>query len=179
MRQPRGRKPKLIDSSAAAVAIIDHAKLRAAERIQGQFDFGSEKCESPIERLFLAQCLHPDSVDHLETTVSVMIPPSGSIENVNPPPIRGLWIYPQIKYDIYRIDFILVSTLYDKVNFLFIECDGHDFHERTKEQAARDKARDRFFTSQGFHSIRFTGSEIFRDPEKVVGEAIQIVTEMR
>ena len=26
---------------------------------------------------------------------------------------------------------------------MIVECDGHDFHERTKEQASRDKERDR------------------------------------
>lgn len=47
---------------------------------------------------------------------------------------------------------------------LIVECDGHDFHERTKEQAARDRSRDRRAVHEGVDCFRFTGSEIWRDP---------------
>lgn len=45
---------------------------------------------------------------------------------------------------------------------LAIECDGHDYHERTKEQAAHDRSRDRVLLGLGIKTIRFTGSEIYR-----------------
>jgi hypothetical protein len=47
---------------------------------------------------------------------------------------------------------------------LIVECDGHDFHERTKEQAANDRSRDRAAMLAGFEVFRFTGSELWRDP---------------
>lgn len=47
---------------------------------------------------------------------------------------------------------------------LVVECDGHEYHERTKEQAAKDRSRDRTLTSLGFDVFRFTGSELWRDP---------------
>lgn len=47
-----------------------------------------------------------------------------------------------------------------------IECDGHNFHEITKEQATKDKSKDRTLEERGLHVIRFTGSEITKDPEK-------------
>lgn len=47
---------------------------------------------------------------------------------------------------------------------ILVECDGHEFHEKTKEQAARDKSRDRDLQAAGFPVYRFTGSEIWRDP---------------
>lgn len=47
---------------------------------------------------------------------------------------------------------------------LVVECDGHEYHERTKEQAAKDRSRDRELTSLGFEVFRFTGSELWRDP---------------
>jgi hypothetical protein len=57
-------------------------------------------------------------------------------------------------------------------NKLIVECDGHDFHERTKEQAARDRERDRSFQNQGIEVFRFTGSELWRDP---LGCADQVI----
>jgi hypothetical protein len=47
---------------------------------------------------------------------------------------------------------------------LIVECDGHDFHERTKEQASRDRARDRSAALAGLEVFRFTGSELWKDP---------------
>src|ERR1041384_1385190 len=38
----------------------------------------------------------------------------------------------------YRVDILLAGFVH-----LAIECDGHDFHDRTKQQAAYDRARDR------------------------------------
>lgn len=46
---------------------------------------------------------------------------------------------------------------------LVVECDGHDFHEKTKEQAKRDKSRDRDLQAAGITVLRFTGSEIYND----------------
>ena len=38
------------------------------------------------------------------------------------------------------------------------ECDGHDFHEKTKDQVARDKSRVRDLEIAGWRILRFTGS---------------------
>jgi very-short-patch-repair endonuclease len=55
-----------------------------------------------------------------------------------------------------------------------VECDGHDFHERTKEQAASDKARDRALQALGMRVLRFTGSEIWSDPLVCAREALAV-----
>lgn len=50
---------------------------------------------------------------------------------------------------------------------IVIECDGHDFHEKTKEQASRDKRRDREFQTAGFIVLRYSGSDIVNDPTQM------------
>lgn len=55
---------------------------------------------------------------------------------------------------------------------LIVECDGHDFHERTKEQATRDRERDRSAQMAGTEIFRFTGSELWRNP---LGCAEQVI----
>jgi very-short-patch-repair endonuclease len=47
---------------------------------------------------------------------------------------------------------------------LIVECDGHDFHERTRLQAMRDRGRDRAAQQLGIKIFRFTGSELWGDP---------------
>jgi hypothetical protein len=71
-----------------------------------------------------------------------------------------------------RPDFVLFSGVQRDVR-LVVELDGHDFHERTPEQAERDKSKDRLLQKYGWRVLRFTGREVLRDPVKCVEEAKQ------
>jgi very-short-patch-repair endonuclease len=87
-----------------------------------------------------------------------------------------LWgsIFPQAKIGDYRVDFLLLhSKGLEGVGGIVIECDGHEFHEKTKEQAAKDKARDRDLQERGYKVFRFSGSEIWRDPFACAREVLQ------
>ncbi|WP_394003573.1 endonuclease domain-containing protein [Xanthobacter versatilis] len=73
-----------------------------------------------------------------------------------------------------RIDFALFHG--DDMSIAAaIECDGHDFHERTKEQAMKDRSRDRVIQSLGVSILRFTGAEIHRDPFGCADEIISFI----
>jgi very-short-patch-repair endonuclease len=71
----------------------------------------------------------------------------------------------------YRIDIIVRG----EGAVFAIECDGHEFHEKTKEQAARDKRRDRDLLNIGIPTIRFTGSEIYENADECAREIIDII----
>ena len=74
------------------------------------------------------------------------------------------FIIPQFEIEgIGRVDFLITRTAFQR-HRVAIECDGHDFHERTKEQARRDRERDRLLQERGIHILRFTGSEIYKSP---------------
>lgn len=80
----------------------------------------------------------------------------------------------------YRVDFLLGVVRADKgerrsEHWIAVECDGHDYHERTKEQARRDKSRDRSLMALGIKTMRFTGSEIWRDPNACAIEALKVL----
>jgi len=70
----------------------------------------------------------------------------------------------------YIIDFVF--TFWDgylkEFSHIAVELDGHEFHEKTKEQAKKDKAKDRFLQANGYLVARFTGSEIWLDPQKCI-----------
>lgn len=86
----------------------------------------------------------------------------------------GFIIYPQAKIDKYTANFFVEYAEYRVGRSLgVIECDGHDYHERTKEQAAHDKARDRYFQAEGLLVFRFTGSEIHKDAVGCASEALR------
>lgn len=143
-------------------------------------------CESEIEAMlgiafFTCEVLgfySPASLSNKIKTVDWHHPPGSGVEDI----IRFsydpnvIYIYPQISLPGCRVDFMCymrAETIFneDKHNrFLAIECDGHDFHEKTKAQAIRDKSRDRTLLINGIPSMRFTGSEIWKDPFACVSE---------
>jgi very-short-patch-repair endonuclease len=76
----------------------------------------------------------------------------------------------QAQLDGWRVDFLIsvFSSGYPRDPLpgwrqLIVECDGHNFHERTADQAARDRSRDRQFQDKGVTVFRFTGREIWAD----------------
>ncbi len=71
----------------------------------------------------------------------------------------------------YRADFTLTANGGAR---LVVECDGHDFHDRTKQQAAYDRARDRELLAMGIQTMRFTGSEIHHSPERCAAEVWKV-----
>lgn len=68
----------------------------------------------------------------------------------------------------YRVDFMFIANLpRDEKISLCVELDGHDFHERTKNQAQYDKQRDRSIQRAGHSIVHYTGSETWKDPHKI------------
>lgn len=89
--------------------------------------------------------------------------------------MKGVIIVPQYPIGKFLTDFAIFVGDAEGFGKIAIECDGHDFHEKTKEQVARDKSRDRFFASKGWKLLRFSGSEIYKDPTKVADEVMAFV----
>lgn len=89
----------------------------------------------------------------------------------------GMHMSPQFKLANYRADFVAYCQRRNQEpQEWIIECDGHDFHERTKQERQYEKKRDRFFTVRGYKILRFTGSEIVKSPFDVAVEVISAVT---
>jgi hypothetical protein len=67
-------------------------------------------------------------------------------------------------------------AIFDQNNLLVaVECDGHAFHERTHEQASRDKRRDRIATRLGVQAMRFTGTDVVRNSTECAQEVVDFV----
>lgn len=123
------------------------------------------KCETPIEQLVYLRFME---LYFDEFTFFVM---NDSNAYFN--------IYPQKEIEAngkkYRVDFAIEIKFRGRTSLFAIECDDHEFHEKTKEQALRDKKRDRDLMSVGYYVMRFTGSEIWNDPEGVVIEIYDLI----
>jgi hypothetical protein len=140
-----------------------------------RFEKLTELCESPIEKQLLLA---------LAKTFEAKPSPVGSglVSRLAFPNTDRhiLIISPQEEIEAndlsfaYRVDFLAVLKKEAPkaggepifVEAFVIEADGHDYHERTKEQAARDKERDRNLQIAGYKVFHFTGSEIYRGADK-------------
>lgn len=134
--------------------------------------------DSPIEKLLFAALKTMVLIDnseyrHIEVP-SERYPLAASLAREDG---LSLIVVPQAQLEGWRVDFLIYAWDFGRATGkaqwrrLIVECDGHDFHERTKEQAARDRSRDRAAQISGATVMRFTGSEIHKDP---LGCAMQI-----
>ena len=121
------------------------------------------ECESPIEQIFMIDLSEEINSFHFHNKIKK----TGY-------DFLGLSL--QQKIGKYRVDFVLdFQKNCEFMKKFVIELDGHDFHEKTKEQVQRDKEKDRFLISQGYIVVRFTGSEIYKNCSEKVDELLNIV----
>jgi very-short-patch-repair endonuclease len=88
-------------------------------------------------------------------------------QRTGPDDAQPALIYYNAQVATYRVDLLMETN---GGLLLAIECDGHEFHDRTKQQAAYDRARDRELLRRGIRTARFTGSEIHHYAEKCAHE---------
>lgn len=60
---------------------------------------------------------------------------------------------------------------------LVIECDGHEFHQKTKKQVEKDNKREYDLKMNGWEILRFSGSEIYNEPMECADKIIKYVIE--
>lgn len=99
-------------------------------------------------------------------------------------PVYSIDLFPQFEIKTnnkkYIADFAFISEKFDGVNGtklsrnlnLIIECDGHDFHEKTKAQVAYGNDRDFDLKEAGYEVIHFSGSQIFNNPYGCAGKVL-------
>lgn len=124
------------------------------------------KTDSPIEEMFLtAFC------DAAETR--------GYRIDKTPRANDTIAVRPQQRVGNYRADFSVGFRFFGAETAIIVECDGHDFHEKTKYQASRDKARDRYFTKQEYKTMRFTGSDLNRSASACAEEVLSLIMDFQ
>lgn len=121
-------------------------------------------CESPIEQLLSIElenlrldniCIYNPYID----VVAIERQKNISINKKN-----------------YRVDFYITVIYKNQEEKVFvIECDGYEFHQKTKQQVENDNKRQRDLQQAGFEVIRFSGTEIYNKPYKCAIEIKDII----
>lgn len=154
-----GLLPKVVNNLA------DNVKKKVANEViisLDKFVDAISDCESPIEELM---GIALKKREEREGLLPLFISPQWKVETKD----KNF----RIDFILARVDSITDDGLDEHVK-IAIECDGHEFHEKTKEQAQHDKQRDRLLTELGFKVLRFTGSEIYRDADACAAEVYRL-----
>lgn len=125
-------------------------------------DFWAGMTESPIEAAFVLWwvCYEGVYVPQVSLKTQVTVEAEGRVYRVD------IALSPSAKSD---------SMLKDLADHLMcpriaVELDGHDFHERTRQQVTQRNQRDRSLESAGWKVLHFSGSEFNTDPLRVISE---------
>ncbi len=182
MTVPTDRVLQLADQAMKAAMNRDGPRLR-----DFLLHLSGGKCESPIEQLLSVALLAVRSFNNLDPEYVdeklIQLPDGCYI------PEPGLHIQHQVQISQYRADFVVfyvdtssrfltsIKEWTDPVRYV-VECDGHAFHQRTKEESKKEKRRDRYMQSLGHKVYRYTGSELHKDPFDAAMEVAQAASDM-
>jgi hypothetical protein len=180
------RKDEMDDLCILALRALVHQKIESAFR---EIEQSWGTCESPIEVALLFTL--PIVARELGWAVILRCnrQTDGDRDDFSP---DILTIESQAQLGEHRVDFLLsfrtsgpdfdrpvkgtdgevIPGVKEVERKMIIECDGHDYHERTKDQAKKDRSRDRFLQSLGYLVFRYTGSEIWQDVFHCAHEAL-------
>lgn len=177
-RESRGvGKHKKTDWQKAYIKEIREEMVREfTDFLDAEFVQGLALCESPIEEamlIALRRSLELNFRGDLGETRINYKPCENWPEIFHP--YDEIVIYPQTKVGKYRVDILINVARGKKSHWFVVECDGHDFHEKTKEQARRDRARDRWMQMHDLVVLRFTGSEIFKSPDDCADQVAECI----
>ena len=140
--------------------------------------FNCDRTQSHIERRLLGSLVWMKIEQSGYVKADYMDGPQDYFIEVPQNEFLRFYITSQYKIGDYRADFFVWVSYGNKCRGVVVECDGHDFHEKTKEQAARDKRRDRAIVEAGYSVMRFTGSEIFKDPDGCAKQVQKVIQDI-
>lgn len=129
-------------------------------------------CESPMEQLMSIAMLEVgvENINSFNPFIDVVV-----IEKQSQIVIEG---------KTYYADFMLPVSYYKKTKNGFeidftkefiVEVDGHEFHQKTKEQVEHDNERERALQKAGYEVIRFSGTEVYHKAYRCACDVKRII----
>lgn len=129
----------------------------------------AQETESPIEAIFGVAATRVLSRTHNRNMPQFGFDRAREVVEVDYPQVVMI---PQFWWGNYRIDWAFHANFLEQP-WVFVECDGRDFHS-SDEQIARDAKRDARIRAAGIPTLRFSGSDIYRHADEcamvVLGE---------
>ena len=155
-------------TESSKVASINGIVNDFAEYLQ-EYDTEFEKVQSPLEGAYLASLLKENFTHSIVGWLLDRYGYQFNIESQYEVNYGDIKYYPDFCLSI--VDTNREKTIYQ----IFVEIDGHEFHEKTKEQVRHDKLRERHLLENCDGIVRFSGSEVYDDPNECAYETLELM----
>lgn len=155
-------------TESSKIASINGTVNDFAEYLQ-EYDAEFKKVQSPLEGAYLASILKENFTHSIVGWLLDRYGYQFNIESQYEVDYHATKYYP---------DFCLSIVDTDKEQTIcqfFVEIDGHEFHEKTKEQVRHDKLRERNLLEDCDGIVRFSGSEVYDDPDECAYETLELM----
>lgn len=148
-------------------------KIREARAIasDGILEPLLRRCESPIERLFMCAVLqHP-----ARTCIYAGRKKKNEFRYICEWEIKSriILVAQQWHHGPSRFDFAFMQG--EDGIYVDVELDGAEWHDADENQVMRDRQRDRALQVEGWRVFRFSGSEVYTDVNKCLGEVVGFI----
>lgn len=144
----------------AKLLIMQHNDFNILEDIELYISY----LKSPIEIIFYTAF----EIYKKENNKFVLLEPQVEI-NINE---KKYYADFEVEYDE------LINNHLKKDFKLIIECDGYEFHQKTKKQVEYDNKREYELKMNNYQILRFSGSEIYNDPFECVERIFKYIEEL-
>lgn len=134
----------------------------AMDLLAGRNSSTLNRIESPIEQIFfvtLLCVLHEKNLSELfGFEVCIISQESSCYGGVDLTPDFAFYVKMHFPDNSSKMEGAVFGSS------VIVECDGHNFHEKTKQQVSRDNRRINSIQESGTTVLRFSGSDIFNFP---------------
>ena len=114
---------------------------------------------TPIEKIFITAF---EMYTNFENKKQIYLFPQEEVQIDN----KKYYADFMFKADDYLTKLILGKEIRNYNYKLIIECDGYEFHQKTKQQVQKDNEREYDLKMAGYEILRFSGSQIYNEPLK-------------
>lgn len=128
----------------------------------------NEECKSPIEQIFSLAFDIVYFSKNLDLKTNIYLWPQVDIHINNKHYVADFY------FDTDEIGDIDAKEKFNPLK-LVIECDGHETHNSTKAQVAKDNRRDYDLKMAGYEVLHFSGSQIYNEPFKCAEETLDFI----
>lgn len=181
---PKGKELLMLESVQTAIesaATLASNFVNTGLAVEAACQISEEGIfDSPIEAIFWSYFSAVDFIESLyEHESGLTLAPHPRIRcRDEGTPAREETYIPDFRIDAVNTDLSYEAMLYGcgELNVL-VELDGHDFHEKTKQQVTYRNRRDRHLQAAGWKVLHYSGAELYRDPEAVARAAYEVASD--
>lgn len=143
-------------------SVMKRLSFNGAEYLKDYFGYimgDYSLCKSPIEKILFV------AIDFVYLLRSQELP---MFDEITP------------QYEIndggktYFVDFFLLFASKELIKIV-VECDGYEFHQKTKQQVKHDNEREMRIKLLGYDVLRFSGTQIYENPIKCANDIFDYV----